>query len=265
MIDVTGIRLKLDRAKAHLDFLNADVREVIEGDDPNFVADFNPAKEGHEFKIARVLTRPNWPVIVGDFVHNARSALDHLAWQLVLDNGERPGIHTKFPIEVTEAAWLNQVANRATQRGLPPLAGVSQEAFDLIRAAQPYQGRDEDRAHRTELARLNAMWNTDKHRTLHITRTYMPGVKPTVTVTPFGVATILHEAFLPPGAPIDEKTVVALIQVGVRPGTTDEADVRVHLELPTSVAFGEEGKPPVPIGALPGILFKVEDIVAALS
>lgn len=38
-----------------------------------------------------------WGVLIGDVVHNLRSALDHLAWQLVLRNGGESSWRTQFP------------------------------------------------------------------------------------------------------------------------------------------------------------------------
>jgi hypothetical protein len=46
-----------------------------------------------------------WAGILGDVVHNWRSALDHLVWQLVLlDTGEDGTPEHQFPIASTGAA-----------------------------------------------------------------------------------------------------------------------------------------------------------------
>lgn len=44
-------------------------------------------------------------MLVGDYVHNVRSALDHVVWQLVIANRGAPGRHTQFPIALTEKHW----------------------------------------------------------------------------------------------------------------------------------------------------------------
>jgi hypothetical protein len=36
--------------------------------------------------------------LIGEFLHNTRSSLDHLAWQLVLSNSGEPSLATCFPI-----------------------------------------------------------------------------------------------------------------------------------------------------------------------
>lgn len=37
-------------------------------------------------------------MVIGDAVHNARAALDHLVWQLVLAAGNTPNRRTGFPV-----------------------------------------------------------------------------------------------------------------------------------------------------------------------
>jgi hypothetical protein len=65
--------------------------------------------------------------LIGDVVHNLRSALDHLAWQPVLRAGGEPDWRTQFPIFSTEAAYdpksLRQTAGMAAAdaRKLPAL------------------------------------------------------------------------------------------------------------------------------------------------
>jgi hypothetical protein len=57
--------------------------------------DYNQAEGRYEFSLQDVWTlHPDLPLIVGDVLHNARSALDHLAWA----RAREPGTHTGFPI-----------------------------------------------------------------------------------------------------------------------------------------------------------------------
>jgi hypothetical protein len=100
-------------------------------------------------------------VIIGDVVHNLRSALDHLAWQLVLANGAEPTARTQFPIYSTEQSYR---AERAQQL----LAGMSDEDKTAIESFQPFrQEAAENRPH--ELAVLQELSNVDKHRVVHAT------------------------------------------------------------------------------------------------
>ena len=40
----------------------------------------------------------SWSILIGEILYNMRSALDHLVWQLVLNNEQTPGRNNEFPI-----------------------------------------------------------------------------------------------------------------------------------------------------------------------
>jgi hypothetical protein len=94
------------------------------------------------------------PLVIGDAVHNARSALDHAAYQLFLANGGRiaDAKHIAFPIAPVAADYPG-LADRK-------LAGISQAARAAVDALRPFGG-GEDR-----LSQLGALDNADKHRLL---------------------------------------------------------------------------------------------------
>ena len=96
-------------------------------------------------------------VIVGDFVHNLRSVLDHLAWQLVLVSGGTPSERTQFPIFISERVSGGPLA--AWQR---MTAGMNDLILSEVHRVQPYTAGDN--APFTSLAILNALSNEDKHR-----------------------------------------------------------------------------------------------------
>jgi hypothetical protein len=106
--------------------------------------------------------------IAGDVVHNLRSALDHLAWQIVLSEESQPGRHTFFPICAAEADFDSKVRDPPEYRR-SPLHGIDPagEKWALIEGFQPYKT---DHPFRTSLYALNSLWNRDKHRWL------LPGV-----------------------------------------------------------------------------------------
>jgi hypothetical protein len=49
-------------------------------------------------------------VLLGVFLHNLRSSLDHIAWQLVLDNGGTPVKKTSFQIVLKRKGALPKIA-----------------------------------------------------------------------------------------------------------------------------------------------------------
>ena len=38
-----------------------------------------------------------WSILIGEILYNLRSTLDHLVWQLVLNNEQSPGRHNGIP------------------------------------------------------------------------------------------------------------------------------------------------------------------------
>ncbi|WP_344875977.1 hypothetical protein [Allokutzneria multivorans] len=117
--------------------------------------------------------------IVGDVLHNLRSALENLAFRLaVLSNEEelteRLQHRAAFPIcETPDAfdAWLRNrpkemfsEAARAALREAQPFAEL-----DRFKAREPWRDESyEQHAHWHPLHRMNRLWNIDKHRHLAV-------------------------------------------------------------------------------------------------
>jgi hypothetical protein len=98
-------------------------------------------------------------VIVGDVLHNLRSALDYLAHELIKRNGCTPTFQTQFPICATEKDFLNEAIARNR------LGGISLRGFRTIDAFQPHHVEPEKlRLH--QLWHLHKLSNLDKHKTL---------------------------------------------------------------------------------------------------
>lgn len=175
-----GVALKLIRARNHFDSLNEVCGKAIEqsAGEP-FVE-----REG-DWEVVRVPIRefPQWPSIVsGDYVHNLRSALDHLVWQLVKVSDAKPGPWTSFPTYGDQDDFIRDVEQRKKKRGAGPLEGIERDGpiWALIESHQPYNNtelppwlptdmpdRDSWKPRLTHLGILNALNNVDKHRTIH--------------------------------------------------------------------------------------------------
>jgi hypothetical protein len=92
----------MGRARKHLEELHALIQEFMQGDpertDSIGGADLHIDNiKGKLTCDARIPDAPpvhKWGLVVGDVLHNLRSALDHLAWQLVLANGKSPTSRT---------------------------------------------------------------------------------------------------------------------------------------------------------------------------
>ena len=104
-----------------------------------------------------------WAVTIGEIVHNLRSALDHLVWQLVRDNGGQPSEANMFPIVSLESRddWERISKNK--------LKGVSDEMKERIKGIQPFAVLAPYDV--TALSKLHHLSNVDKHRrSLQLTR-----------------------------------------------------------------------------------------------
>lgn len=97
-----------------------------------------------------------WALLVGDAVHNARSALDALVWDLAHSDGATPANPTRvaFPITTTAREWKNNVKSLET---------VPEGPLERIRLAQPWVASS-DNIHGDWLKILSRLDNDDKHR-----------------------------------------------------------------------------------------------------
>ena len=161
-----GARLKLDRANEHLDAFEAEMGRYLDSDIYMLVRD--DKADGTVFHLwIKEEPPPRLSVILGDCVHNLRSSLDHIAWQLVLANGQTPGEDTSFPI--WDRPPRDGVFSRKSCRGM------SKDALALIERMQPYQAGENSTEH--VLWFLRELSNTDKHRTLNLTAASLKGIR----------------------------------------------------------------------------------------
>ncbi len=133
-----GARAKLRRANEHRHEIESRI-ELWREDRPHEFIHDKDSEPGWTVLRLRIVKPPpiELGVLVGDYAHNVRSALDHMVWQLVIPNGAAPGRHTQFPIALTE----KQFDERAITHKTAMLAGVSETAQTYIRRQQPYGGR----------------------------------------------------------------------------------------------------------------------------
>jgi hypothetical protein len=103
-------------------------------------------------------------VILGDCVHNLRCCLDHTIWQATLLDGATPNTTTQFPIEARSEAHFEKTAARQ-------IPGLSIKHRALVKQVQPYHRGAE--AHSDPLAVLATLSNTDKHRIVNPTYSFI--------------------------------------------------------------------------------------------
>lgn len=163
-----GVAAKTDRAIEHLKELQGELRVFREQPHPYaFFNTVDPDRGHFVFRLHPAWdtgTTARWAAMVGEVVHNLRSALDHLVWECVRLGGAEPGPHTAFPIcraepEVGFAAWAT--AAPSTRRRRPgKLYGLGEEAVSVIELFQPYKETPAGNL----LEQIDSLWQIDKHR-----------------------------------------------------------------------------------------------------
>jgi hypothetical protein len=155
---LSAVRDRLDRAQEHLDAIKPELIAYYKADPCTLTGKFNPDDQTGEWGGASAPFPPRLNTLIGEFLHDARSALNHLARQLVLHNGGTPTDGSRFPV------WARApVAKKEGKEPLPNVVGgLSVAARTVIHEAQPYQWGDNYSSH--PLWVLDKLWNIDKHR-----------------------------------------------------------------------------------------------------
>jgi hypothetical protein len=159
---------KLDRARIHFRTFNKSIGAFKRSKTHDFVVTkFDPStgEKVVHLKILKEPKNPEWGLVLGDMVHNLRSALDHLVWQLVLLNDEKPRRQNQFPIIRAKDEYWNVPNNRSESVRDRMLAGVAEDHRAFIDMVQPFNSGNDPSS--TALAVLSWISNADKHRVVH--------------------------------------------------------------------------------------------------
>jgi hypothetical protein len=161
--DLSGVGLKLDRASKHIEALRAEIAAFAAGDPAPLGFRAEPPisrPDGSLHYVLYAIVREDPPrtlaPIIGDALHNIRSALDQLAYELASLQA-RKSRTTQFPICMDESQFRQADSLRK-------IASITGDERDLIERVQPYNAIDPPR--HDPLAILNKLSNRDKHRLL---------------------------------------------------------------------------------------------------
>ena len=156
-----GADAKLDWAVKHLGTLHGAQQAFLESEPYGIEVNYEPDAGCH---VARLQIRDTLSdrldLVVGDMLHNVRSALDHTAWQLARQRFSEKALmkertNIRFPICLSRKEFA----------GDPFLDFITERAATILDALQPYTRTNDPRS--DWLPHLNRLWNADKHRTLH--------------------------------------------------------------------------------------------------
>jgi len=166
-----SVDAKVRRARTHLDSFYVEATKYAEKARPQFIRKTNHDRTAH--CLVFYVEDPHPPielsVIVGDFLHNLRSALDSLICGLV--HKTRPTSTCsgrQFPISNNRDQYLKE------RRGL--LRGIPAAAVAVVDSLQPHC-RPESSIEFDPLWILKTLNNHDKHRTAHLALCYSKDVE----------------------------------------------------------------------------------------
>lgn len=161
MHPLDGPRLKLKRAKQHLNTINRALRAYYSLQPYGFVVEPYPPT-GHKVVRVRVDRVPpdRIGVFIGECLYNLRSALDQIAWALASRDGRIPPDRIQFPILEHEP-----VSSNARQSWRQQTSGIGEPdslELEVIKSLQPYTRGSGVQLH--PLFLLDDWRNADAHR-----------------------------------------------------------------------------------------------------
>jgi hypothetical protein len=146
--------LKIERAKHHISDLNAKVAAFAKRHPYRLLVEADPKAPGECYGVIRVREElPGIvPIILGDAVHNLRSALDHMACELVRRNGGSTK-RVQFPFAASGDDLEKAIKHGHIDRASP-------QVLDKVRSLKPYKRGNE------ALRAVHDLDITDKHDSL---------------------------------------------------------------------------------------------------
>lgn len=239
---------KIEHAQRHLETLKDELQSWIQSRPYAVYRKHETDAERHTFTffMGEVLDAPD-PIglVFGDYVHNLRSALDHLVWALAVNNkgGKEPGNANVIGFPVAD--------NLGAFHDAPVLRHLTWEQATVLEGFQPYHGGDAQKA----LADLNLFWNDDKHR---LVQPVLARIKQMPLYDLDDVASVVSEWFeaKKPLKPDTEITRIVVTASGPNP------DVEVK-NFPVQVAFGKRRR--LLHDDVPSLRNVTEEIVSACT
>lgn len=255
MLPLDGCRAKIARADENIKQLEGEIKAFL--DTHPYGLDWT--HDAQRKTVAWTAKAPpehplRWSVIAGEVVHELRSALDHLAWQLVIANGETPDKRTEFPVFEKRGTYRTE--------GVKRLRGMSRAARDQIEQCQPFQAGTALAEH--ALFIVHELNRIDKHQLLNVVgsairpnKIQVGGVPGTYNVT--GMTTVLPDQVRP------FNNGAEMFTLQYQGETPPDGYAGVDLELEFTVAFEEDGpgrgKPTIKL--LTDLSGKVFDTIAS--
>lgn len=235
---------------------------------------------GIYLKVRRPLPVIRWGVIIGDAVHDLRSALDQLVWELSVHHQRSLGFpkgapektlrsgspwrHCDFPVCAKDTSWPGHASNE--------LGLIDKNLTSLIDDEQPYKRGKRYQRHWLWL--LNELWNRDKHRAVAVTAMYGhlrriglgPSSSASVTLDEFTSRYELQQLWAHnQGRLVDGMKLAAVLIRARNPGLPHENfNLRVETTIRVDIAF-EEAAPTYGQWAIPRLTELTTEVERVLN
>lgn len=151
--------MKIERAAELLTELDQKASAFF-GSKPFLIHSQVDGSSGDRIFVVEVRQEPplSLSVIAGEVVHELRSSLDHLVWQLVIANGNTPDRDTEFPVFSDDERY-----RRARKKKIRGMSASAQQRIDEL---QPFVAGDRFQDH--ALFVVHELDRQDKHQSLNV-------------------------------------------------------------------------------------------------
>jgi hypothetical protein len=153
-------KLKIERANHHIDDLNAQVIAFRDSDFYRVYAekDADGSRSSLKFRLTKRLDAEKLATIVGDAIHNTRSALDHTAYEIAVGAGVTGDDlrYIKFPFQETRQKLVDTLNGGFIQRAGTDIVQI------IVETIRPYKSNGGSHL----LCALHDLDITDKHELL---------------------------------------------------------------------------------------------------
>lgn len=167
-LDENGPNRKIARAKTHLQEFERLLASYETSKPIHVRAEIDPERGLHSYRYVAADPPPELGLLVGEFLYQVRSALDHAIWLIACSRAESgeavPG--TEFPVFIEPADRRDNGRNIPgfETTGRKKISGLSDYGQSVIEGMQPY--RRGDAANGDPLWVLHQLRNLDTHRVI---------------------------------------------------------------------------------------------------
>ena len=167
---LAGIESKITRADQHFRLLDDEMTAWDTSRPWRLVPEVHDQGRKHFYRLRFIRPIPvDWAVVLGEAVHDLRSALDQCVYWLSIDWTRREQPFCSFPVYTSKALFYerDKKGNVTRRSGMNKIRGIGPGPQTFIEALQPYPQRYR-RFYCREVRTIHDFWNQDKHRLVHL-------------------------------------------------------------------------------------------------